>query len=99
MDTNKNAGGLGVTMLTTSGLRAKESRRGFPSPMVSFYKMIGLCERFPEHPKFGHYYMSNLSWDEPGKIEVISGAFCLLRRSVLDKVGLLDESSLCMERH
>ena len=91
MDTNKNAGGLGVTMLTTSGLRAKESRRGFPSPMVSFYKMIGLCERFPEHPKFGHYYMSNLSWDEPGKIEVISGAFCLLRRSVLDKVGLLDE--------
>lgn len=35
--------------------------------------------------------MSHLSWDEPGQIEVISGAFCMLRRSVLDKVGMLDK--------
>lgn len=92
MDNHKNAGGLGVTMLTTSGSRAKESRRGFPSPMVSFYKMMGLCDRFPNHPKFGHYYMSNMPWDKSGKMEVISGAFCLLRRAALDKVGLLDEA-------
>ena len=37
------------------------------------------------------YYMSHLPWDEPGKIEVISGAFCFLRRKALDEVGLLDE--------
>ena len=92
MDDHKNAGGLGVTMLTTSGSRAKESRRGFPSPMVSFYKMMGLCDRFPNHPKFGHYYMSNMPWDKSGQMEVISGAFCLLRRAALDKVGLLDEA-------
>ena len=92
MDNHKNAGGLGVTMLTTSGSRAKESRRGFPSPMVSFYKMMGLCDRFPNHPKFGHYYMSNMPWDKSGQMEVISGAFCLLRRTALDKVGLLDEA-------
>lgn len=92
MDNHKNAGGLGVTMLTTSGSRAKESRRGFPSPMVSFYKMMGLCDRFPNHPKFGHYYMSNMPWDKSGQMEVISGAFCLLRRVALDKVGLLDEA-------
>ena len=35
--------------------------------------------------------MSHLPWDEPGKIEVISGAFCFLRRKALDEVGLLDE--------
>lgn len=92
MDNHKNAGGLGVTMLTTSGSRAKESRRGFPSPMVSFYKMMGLCDRFPNHPRFGHYYMSNMPWDKSGQMEVISGAFCLLRRAALDKVGLLDEA-------
>ena len=92
MDNHKNAGGLGVTMLTTNGSRAKESRRGFPSPMVSFYKMMGLCDRFPNHPKFGHYYMSNMPWDKSGQMEVISGAFCLLRRAALDKVGLLDEA-------
>ena len=91
MDNHKSIGGLGVTMLTTIGQRAKESRRGFPSPLVSFYKMMGLCDRFPNHPKFGHYYMSNMSWDKPGKIEVISGAFFLIRHAALDKVGLLDE--------
>lgn len=35
--------------------------------------------------------MSYLSWDEPERIEVVSGAFCMLRHSALDKVGLLDE--------
>ena len=84
MDNHKSIGGLGVTMLTTIGQRAKESRRGFPSPLVSFYKMMGLCDRFPNNPKFG-------SWDKPGKIEVISGAFFLIRHAALDKVGLLDE--------
>ena len=35
--------------------------------------------------------MSNMSWDKPGKIEVISGAFFLMRHTALNKVGLLDE--------
>jgi hypothetical protein len=37
------------------------------------------------------YYMSHLPWDKPGQIEVISGAFFMLRRSVLSQTGLLDE--------
>jgi GT2 family glycosyltransferase len=35
--------------------------------------------------------MSHLSWDEPGRIEVVSGAFFMLRKKALDQVGLLDE--------
>ena len=91
MDAHPDAGSLGVRMLDARGNKAKESRRGLPSPMVAFYKMTGLCSRFPRHRRLGHYYMGNLSWDEPGRIEVVSGAFDLLRRSALDKVGLLDE--------
>lgn len=91
MDSHPEAGALGLRMLNADGSKAMESRRGLPSPEVAFYKMIGLCKHFPDHPKFGHYYMSNLSWDEPGRIEVISGAYFMLRRSALDKVGLLDE--------
>lgn len=91
MDTHPDAGALGVQMLNTDGHRAKESRRGFPTPMTSFYKMMGLCSRFPKHPKLGAYYMSDISWDKPERIDVVSGAFCLLRRAALDKVGLLDE--------
>ena len=91
MDSHPATGGHGVQMLTHCGERALESRRGLPSPMVSFYKMVGLCKHFPQSDRFAHYYMGSLSWDIPGKIEVISGAYCFLRKSALDKVGLLDE--------
>lgn len=91
MDCHDDAGALGVRMLSTSGFSARESRRGLPSPMVAFYKMCGLCARFPRHPRLGHYYMGDMPWDRAGKIEVVSGAFCLMRRSAIAKVGYLDE--------
>lgn len=91
MDAHPNAGAAGVRMAQCNGADAMESRRGIPTPMTGFYKMSGLCARFPKSRRFAHYYMSYLSWDEPERIEVVSGAFCMLRRSALDKVGLLDE--------
>lgn len=91
MDAHPQAGGVGVKMLRADGTKAMESRRGLPTPMTAFYKMAGLCKRYPESRRFGHYYMGYLPWDKPEKIEVISGAFCMLRRTALDKVGMLDE--------
>lgn len=91
MDERPQAGGLGVRMLKTDGSDALESRRGLPTPMVAFYKMVGLCARYPQHRRFGQYYMGYLSWDEAARIEVVSGAYCLLRRKALDEIGLLDE--------
>jgi len=91
MDSHPKAGGLGVQMLKADGSKANESRRGLPTPMTAFYKMSGLCSRFPKSRRFGKYYMGYLSWDEAAEIEVVSGAFFMLRREALDKVGLLDE--------
>ncbi|MBR5698438.1 MAG: glycosyltransferase family 2 protein [Prevotella sp.] len=91
MEEHPRAGGLGVRMLMADGNDAKESRRGLPTPAVAFYKMSGLCARFPQSRRFGHYYMGYLPWDEPAQIEVISGAFCFMRRAALNEVGLLDE--------
>lgn len=91
MDSHPNAGGLGVQMLKSDGTKALESRRGLPTPMTSFYKMCGLCAKFPTNKRFGKYYMCDMSWDKPGEIEIISGAFLMARRSALDKIGLLDE--------
>ncbi len=82
MDTHPEAGGAGVRMYDRNGHAAPESRRAIPTPWVAMLKMLGFTQR---------YYMSHLSWNEPGRIEVISGAFCLLRRKALDQVGLLDE--------
>lgn len=91
MDGHPAAGGLGVKMLKCDGDKAMESRRGLPSPLTAFYKMCGLCGRYPQSRRFGKYYMSYLSWDEPVQIEVISGAYCLLRHTAIDKIGMLDE--------
>ena len=91
MDVHEDAGAVGVRMLGAQGRRAMESRRGLPTPMVSFFKMLGFCNRWPHHRLFGKYYMGYLPWDEPCQIEVVSGAYCMLRRKALDEVGLLDE--------
>lgn len=91
LDAHPDAGAAGVRMLKSDGSDAKESRRGVPTPLTSFYKMVGLCARFPRSKVFGKYYMGYLPWDEPSRIEIVSGAFCMLRREGLDKVGLLDE--------
>ena len=91
MDRTPQAGGLGVRMLTAFGTSAMESRRGVPTPMTAFYKVVGLCSLFPAHKHFGRYYMGFLPWDESEAIEVVSGAFFMLRRKALDQVGLLDE--------
>ena len=82
MDEHPEAGGAGVMMHNEDGTIAPESRRALPTPWVSALKMLGFTRR---------YYMSRLPWDQPGRIDVISGAFCLLRRKALDQVGLLDE--------
>ena len=91
MDAHEDAGAVGVRMLNAAGKRAMESRRGLPTPMVSFFKMLGFCNRWPQHRLFGRYYMGYLPWDQPCQIEVVSGAYCMLRRKALDEVGLLDE--------
>ena len=82
MDQHPEVGGAGVRMHNTDGTLAPESRRAVPTPLVAARKMLGFTKR---------YYMSYLPWDKPGKIEVISGAFMMLRRKAIDEVGLLDE--------
>lgn len=91
MDGHERAGGVGVRMLKSDGSDAMESRRGVPTLMTSFYKMSGLCSRYPHSRRFGKYYMGYLPWDKPAQIEIMSGAFCLLRRKALEQIGLLDE--------
>lgn len=91
LDQHADAGAVGVKMLGANGVKALESRRGVPTPMTAFYKMVGLCKLFPKHPKLGRYYMSDLPWDAPAPVEIVSGACFFTRKAVLDKVGLLDE--------
>lgn len=91
LDAHPEAGATGVAMYGHNGRFAWESRRGLPTPWTSFCKMSGLCTLFPHSRLFGRYYMRYLKRTEAAEIEVISGAFNMIRRRALDEVGLLDE--------
>lgn len=91
LDDNQHAGAAGLMMVNADGTPAPESRRAVPTPMTAFYKFSGLCSMFPKSRRFGKYYLGFLPWDSPQRIEVVSGAFCMVRRTTLDAIGLLDE--------
>ena len=91
MDETPDAGGLGVKMVNGKGEFLPESKRGIPLPSVAFYKLFGLSKLFPNSHKFGSYHLTYLSNDEIHSVEVLAGAFMMLRKSVLDQIGLLDE--------
>ncbi|MBK9272192.1 MAG: glycosyltransferase [Saprospiraceae bacterium] len=84
-------GACGVRMLDGSGKILPESKRGFPTPWVSFCKMLGLHKLFPHSKLFNGYYLGHLSYEENQDIEVLSGAFIFVRKKVLDQIGGFDE--------
>lgn len=92
MDSHPDAGALGVKMIDGKGNFLPESKRAFPTPWVSFYKMFGLASLFPKSKLFGQYNLSYLSKDQIHKVDVLPGAFMLLRKSALEKTGFFDES-------
>ena len=92
MDTHPKAGALGVKMIDGNGQFLPESKRALPTPQVAFYKIFGLSKLFPKSKKFGQYHLSFLDKDQTHKVDILSGAFMMMRKAALDKVGLLDET-------
>lgn len=92
MDEHSDAGGLGVKMIDGSGKFLPESKRGFPKPFVAFTKTFGLSKLFPKSPIFNRYHLGFLDKDQTHEVDVLSGAYMLMRKSVLDEIGLLDET-------
>ena len=92
MENHSNAGAIGIKMIDGTGEFLPESKRGFPSPDVAFYKAFGLSRIFPRSKKFNQYHLGYLNKDNNHKIDVLSGAFMFIRKEALDKAGLLDEA-------
>lgn len=92
MYTHSDAGGLGVQMIDGKGNFLPESKRSLPTPMVAFYKIFGLSKFFPKNKKFARYHLSYLDKNKTHEVDVLSGAFLLIRKSILDEIGYLDET-------
>lgn len=91
-DSKPDLGGCGVKMVDGQGKYLPESKRGLPTPEVALYKMIGLNKLFPRSKKFGKYHLGYLDKDSNHEIDILAGAFMLMRKKALDEVGLLDET-------
>ncbi len=92
MDKTPDAGGLGVKMIDGNGNFLPESKRALPTPEVAFYKIFGLSNLFKNSKKFGKYHLSFLDKEKIHSIEILSGAFMMMRKKVLDEIGYLDET-------
>jgi len=91
MDKNPDTGCLGVKMIDGKGNFLPESKRALPTPPVAFYKIFGFAALFPRSETFGRYHLGFLDREKIHNVDVISGAFMFLRRSVIDVTGYLDE--------
>ncbi|OQY96818.1 MAG: hypothetical protein B6D37_00720 [Sphingobacteriales bacterium UTBCD1] len=90
-ESHTDAGALGIKMLDGSGRFLKESKRSFPSPSAALYKLFGLSGLFPRSKVFSKYHLGSLSPDHTHEIDVLAGAFMMVKKEVLEKTGGFDE--------
>ncbi|HTE28140.1 glycosyltransferase family 2 protein [Flavitalea sp.] len=91
MESTPLAGACGVRMIDGSGNFLPESKRGFPGAWNSFSKMTGLIKIFPRSSVFAGYYEGHLDELKTQEVSILSGAWMMVRSSVLDKTGGFDE--------
>lgn len=68
------------------------SHRGFPTPWAAFTYFVGLERLFPRMPLFSQYHQWYKNLAQIHEIDSPSGAFFMVRKQVIEDVGLLDES-------
>ena len=92
LDGNPGTGAVGVRMIDGSGRFLKESKRGFPTPSAALFKLFGLSYLFPKSPRFAKYHLGNLDPLEDHATDVLTGAFLMVRRDIMRKIGGFDEA-------
>lgn len=90
IDSHPDAAIVAPQLLNSDG-SVQRSCREFPTFMGMVYELIGLSKMFPDNQTFGRYKMLDFNHDTERQVDQPEGACLLVRRSVMDKVGLLDE--------
>ncbi len=92
MDSRLDVGAAGPKLTLLDGSLDKACRRGFPTPMVSFYHFSGLANLFPRSRRFGRYNMTYADEDQELEVDSVVGAYMQVRKEAIAVAGLLDES-------
>lgn len=88
---NPEVGLAGCKLLNPDGSFLPDCRRSFPGPWTSFCKVTGLSSLFPNSRIFARYNLTYLDENQTYEVDAVSGAFMMLKRSVFEKIGGLDE--------
>ena len=91
MDAQPDIGVIGPKLVLPDGQLDLACRRAFPTPTVSFYRMVGLSRLFPRSPRFGRYNMTFVDEDEIAEVDSVVGAFMMTRVTAVQQVGLMDD--------
>ncbi|WP_306352954.1 glycosyltransferase family 2 protein [Flavobacterium sp. '19STA2R22 D10 B1'] len=83
---------VGVKLIDGTGHFLPECKRGIPTPWVAFTKIFSLYKLFPKTEIFGKYYAQHLSENETGKVDILVGAFMIMKTELYRKVGGFDEA-------
>lgn len=91
MDNNSEVGASTCKLLLTDGSIDPACHRGFPAPWAAFSYFLKLEQLFPKSKLFGGYHLGYKNFETIHEVDVISGAFFLVRKEVIIQVGMLDE--------
>ncbi len=90
LENNPSVGLAGCKLLNADGSFQLPCRRGFPTPWVSFCKVFGLQTLFPNSSLFAQYNQTFKSENETYSVDAVSGAFMVVRTSILKDVKGFD---------
>ena len=92
MDRQPDIGALGPKLIRADGTLDRACRRSFPSPEVAFFRLSGLARLFPHHPRVARYNLLHVDEDTALDVDSVCGAFMLVRREAIERVGMFDET-------
>lgn len=84
-------GAMGCRLINGNGNFLPESKRSFPTLLNAAFKMLGLAHLFPTSRILNRYALGNIEATESCSVEVLTGAFLLTSRSMLEYTNGLDE--------
>ncbi len=82
---------VGCKLIDGTGNFLPESKRGIPTPWVAFTKIFGLYTWFPKSMLFNKYYAQHLNENQSGKVDILVGAFMVMKRELYLDIGGFDE--------
>ena len=91
LDEHPEAGAASCKVLNADGTLQLACRRSTPTPLVVLPKILGLSTLFPKSKLLAKYNLTYLDEDEVSEVDAVSGSFVMVRKTVIEEIGLFDE--------